>query len=193
MASRAKAPELKEQKVYTESQFERINNAVCKLQAVLQHKALLEAQEIGLRAEILELTASAVAPDDKMVLPGFTVEERVSYEIDPEQVMDWIFSDEANMYSAGPLVTVGSDLTAMILGRAIENPSFRSLLVPYTAGVNKAIEKGTHKGLPHGQKFVTQTLKVSPLNIKTGSELRAALCIIPDDGEDTPQPVEQSA
>ena len=95
--------------------------------------------------------------------------------------MDWIFGDMGNLYTALPLVTVSADLTGIILGQAIENPSLRRALKVDANGVYKAINKGTHKGLPHGEKFVSQSLRITSLNLKTGSELRAALDIIPDD------------
>jgi hypothetical protein len=172
---------LKSPKLYTESRFATINEKLIELQEVMRESARLEVREDALRAELLELTKDTVSEDDKTVLPGCEVVEKVTYDFDEDQVMDWIFDEPGNLYTALPLVTVSADLTGIILGQALNDPSMRRALKVNPNGVYKAISTGSHKGLPHGEKFVSQSLRITSLNLKTGSELRAALDIIPDD------------
>jgi hypothetical protein len=171
----------KARKIYTESQFGKLNDLIGRLQAIQRQAATLAEIEASIRVQLLEIGMTAINEDDKTAFPGGEIEERREAIFDPEKVMEWIWSSEGNMYAAGNLVTVGPELAQMMLGQAIIRPEMRRALVINPSGVNAAIIKGTHKDIPHDGIKVKHTLKIRADALKTGDALREELDIIPDD------------
>lgn len=169
-------------KTYTESEVVELDALLTEYRDLAAQQDALTTRENAIRSRLLEMLEPMLTDDDASPLPGVQIATRVTFEYDPEAVLDWAFQDTGTLMQAAAVLKTNADLTPLIVGMAVNDPSLRRVLTVDSGAYQKALASGRLVDAPHADTpQIARSVRITTRNVKVGADLRAEIDVIPDD------------
>lgn len=191
-------------KIISESDFKTLNDALSKQITIERLKIRIKERDDQNRLILLEVGKELVDDVDRTATPGFQISQETVIEFDEKTAL--AFAKDADMFpGAASLLTVRSDSVGVLIGLTMQfqnallllsvmpeneetarlkkllgSVNLKSIFAVDKTGYKAAVRDEIFTDIPHTSKTERLTVKISANAVKTGTELREFLNVVPD-------------